>query len=737
MFNKKDKEYLQKNIEKKIDDLDKKVESVKANAQKTSSTNNTSKEANKNSYENLRASDPNSPIGKRLTELYKDKARQDDRDKLIAALEEKQTQGEATLAEKIELMNLNLQKSLPKDFVDGVRSMGDTMKKGASQMGAGMNVITQKLMMSNPLTAMLYQNRALFGAVGNIGVGALRMGWGALQGIGAGTGSMLRAAIGFGRKRKEANTSNDGGAEEGRAVRGSVLSGDETSEGVVEASEGTENLSKFSVDTENGESGFGSSTAKKISELHDLFFKEKTLKRQEEEEKKKQSILSKGLSGLGNTMKSVSEFTNIMMAKQKLILGAVILGGVAILGLAAWFKSGGMSKLLDGVMKKIGGAEVEKGIDNAENYLNEQRATVKERANELNEASSLLSGDTQNVFNIDESTLQGNPASREIQRDNIRIDNLKNMGLGENTAARLTALQKKGAMGLASGTATKTRFTNTVDLKLPYDTKVVSILSKRYGNTLKDDNPDLVEFQLVRVVSGNMVGLIFTHALKNSVTPGAKPKGTLIAKLAHGCVILGDVKAFLGIKDGVSIEEAIAGDMSANSLKEYNKQLTDGLGPVNSGLARRFAPEGHGNMDTEAMKEALLQNPNGVASRLTDTNTKNQGNVNSSYNSQSANGDTTWINETDNPITINKIPSSNLNQSNVNDNRVTPSNNGSRDIRNYDEWQREFGDVGRVENNNAQFTTAPVTYKGEINKDAATTAEVMNVEQFNAATSKF
>ena len=424
MFNKKDKEYLQKNIEKKIDDLDKKVESVKSSAQKQNSGGNSNNSygngGKKDPYEYLKASDPNSPIGKRLTEMYKDKQRQDDRDKLIAALEEKQTQGEATLAEKIELMNLNLQKSLPKDFVDGMKSMGDTMKKGASQMGAGMNVITQKLMMSNPLTAMLYQNRALFGAVGNIGIGALRMGWGALKGIGTGTGSMVKAASSvFSRRKKGANASGSSSDENGSTGTATV-GGDvtETSEGAITTDEQSENIANIenlgSDGSDNYREEINGTTAKRIAEIHELFFKKKKLQQQEDEEKKKQSILSKGLSGLGNTMKSVSGLVDTIMAKQKLILGAVLLGGVAILGIAAWFKSGGMGKLLNGLLQKF------TGEPNPEEY----KPTMKDSIN-----TSILKGEDYSKY-LDENASNFTGISKGLEVPITSSDGTPTLGAG-------------------------------------------------------------------------------------------------------------------------------------------------------------------------------------------------------------------------------------------------------------------------------------------------------------------
>ena len=103
-MNEKDREYLKNNIEKKLDNIDKKVSSPSTTA-------------------------------KTLKELYSEQSKE--RRKLIEDYKKQDDNGEATLAQKIELLKASIETSIPKDFKDGMKAMGNTMNKGANQALSG------------------------------------------------------------------------------------------------------------------------------------------------------------------------------------------------------------------------------------------------------------------------------------------------------------------------------------------------------------------------------------------------------------------------------------------------------------------------------------------------------------------------------------------------------------------------------------------------------------------------
>ena len=177
MLNDKDKEYLKQNVEKKIDNLDKKLDSKKSSA-------------------------TNPQKSKSLNELYKDK--KEDKDKLLEALQEREKKGENTLAQKIEMLNLTIKKSLPEEFKDGVKAMTTTMKQGGSQALKGVDSIITKIASVNPMLAMLYSGgKDISKAAWNITAGTAKMGFGLAKGIGQGTAGILKSAFNLFNRRKK------------------------------------------------------------------------------------------------------------------------------------------------------------------------------------------------------------------------------------------------------------------------------------------------------------------------------------------------------------------------------------------------------------------------------------------------------------------------------------------------------------------------------------------------------
>ena len=308
MLNDDDKRYLKNNIENRLDKLDAKVGKVEASSKRVSQPK------------------PDTEAGKKLADLLKQSQEKDDKEKLLEELKDRDTRGENTLAQKMELLSLTLKTAIPEDVQDALKDLNKTVKDGANQAGKGIAHLTQKVMMSNPLTAMLYQNRDLLKAGWDITAGTAKMGWGVAKGIGKGTMGILNSAANlFKKKEKPVEEEDEKPSEVGRVAV--------NSETEIEEETNTE-----------------LSTAQKITDLHEYFIKGKFLQKQEAEEKKRNSILAKGLNGLNESMKMIGGVAEMIMAKQKLILGTLLVGAVGVLALAGWFKNGGLTKAIKGIL---------------------------------------------------------------------------------------------------------------------------------------------------------------------------------------------------------------------------------------------------------------------------------------------------------------------------------------------------------------------------------------------------
>lgn len=313
MLNDDDKKYLKQIIEKRLSNIEKGIANFAAN--------NVSKPSELNQY------------SMRSLALDREQHAKEDRDVLIEKLQDLQDKGDATLAQKMELIRLSVDRAVPQDFKDGVAVMSATMKKGANQAMGGVNHLTGRLMYSNPITAMLWRNRDIAKAMWDVGAGTLKMGFGAVTGLARGAGGLVNSAINLAKKKTNKTNKN----EEVEENSEETIS-DTTSEQISKLSE--EEFEQEESDKEK------ETTAQRVLELHQYFLKGKFDKKQDTVEKSRNSILSSGLASLGKTMKAVGGFVELIQAKQKLILSGLLLGGLAILGLAAWFKSGGLEALL-------------------------------------------------------------------------------------------------------------------------------------------------------------------------------------------------------------------------------------------------------------------------------------------------------------------------------------------------------------------------------------------------------
>lgn len=247
-----------------------------------------------------------------------------EREDYIAILQKKNEQGEATLAQKFEMLKLSVENVVPEDLKDAFSSGKKAVKGGLNQAGRGLEHITGRIMETNPLTALLWQNRDLIKAGLDIGVGGIRAVGGVAKGAALGAAGLFNQALNMRKKQQ---------AEE------------------TEETEDDINISKFSP-------VFGASKEnpvaeileqkqdwqKQIDDIHKILIK------QNKEQNVSNKTLSEGLGGLGKTMTTIKGFVDLIQSKQKLILAGVLVGVAALVGLAMWFQNGGMSKLFDSLM---------------------------------------------------------------------------------------------------------------------------------------------------------------------------------------------------------------------------------------------------------------------------------------------------------------------------------------------------------------------------------------------------
>jgi hypothetical protein len=346
------------------------------------------KETIENAVENkLSEHEKKTESSKRLNELKYEKKEIEDRKKLIAELSERERKGQATIAERFEKLKLSVDTAIPKDFKDAWKTGTQGIQAGANQVGRGVGHLTARAMMSNPLTAFLYQNRDIAGAVGDIGVGTIKAGWGALKGIGHGALGIANSVKNLFGKNEEEETE-----EELNLPKPKFLGGESQTEKLVSEKSGWQ---------------------KQIQEMHKIMTKDLI-----KEQKSSNTVLSKGLKGLDEGMKAVKGFTDMIAAKQKLILGGIMLGAAAIIGLVAWFKSGGL-------MKALGAKEGTRdtNLSDTSNLADTQFKKLKEdRQNDINTAIN-KEGQTGNIEEVKKTI-----SAKDSNGKNIGIPTFLNSG---------------------------------------------------------------------------------------------------------------------------------------------------------------------------------------------------------------------------------------------------------------------------------------------------------------------
>lgn len=668
-MNEKDREYLKNNIEKKLDNIDKKVSSPSTTA-------------------------------KTLKELYSEQSKE--RRKLIEDYKKQDDNGEATLAQKIELLKASIETSIPKDFKDGMKAMGNTMKKGANQALSGASHLTGRVMGLTPLTALLWQNRDIAKAFWDMGVGGAKMGvglaQGAITGLTTGVKGLYQGAANLLKWNKKDKPKEEEPIPEQTEEKPVVLQEQEM---------------------QPEEDDYVLSTVEKISEIHEYLLKKRPSQEKENQnqEKSRHLILSKGLTGIGKTMKLVSGVIETIMAKQKLILGGVLIGAVGILTLVGWIKNGGLDRLFDKFKQSMASDEGKESRQKADAYLKSEYKKIEQEASATDKmVEDMNLQQSQNVFNVKETDFKGNSGEQKQAKRNAIIKNLSNVGITGEHASNLLTKHENGTLGLDSN-ARKLKNTKQISLILPFDTYINSY------HILSVDKTH-VDFQLSRGQGANMKVVFFTNAIKTSVNAGKKPRNTVIAKLDVNAVVFGDWYGFLGVEEGKTLKDTITEERAPEIAKKYNKIIEEPYHkPGFTDGAQKAIDTAVGvyrQLNTSQIKDAMRNKGKVPEKKKTTTSTPKPSSDNSSTTKQT---EGTNVTET-------KIPQNNVNQSNKVDKQV----------------KQQADQINKAQKANAQATTeekvaskaqdtSPNTLALNVNKSTPSQySEYFNTGQYYAAT---
>ena len=365
--------------------------------------------------------------------LSQDKKQEQQKKELLEELRELDKKGQATMAQKFELFKLSVKES------QDVQNAWNDTKKSAQQIGKGVSTINRKIMMSNPLTAMLYENRDLFGAAWDITSGTLKTGFN----IAKGAAGLLKAAT----KKKQEEAEQE---EELNLPKPKFDTPETQAEVILQEKEEWQ---------------------KKIDDIHNAVAKER------KEGSKATTILAQGLTGLNKTMKLVSEGVQFIGAKQKLILAAVGLGAMGILALVSWFKSGGFSKALDKVkddmLNSLSSEQGQKKRKEADDYvageLDKVKTDAAETQNMINDMNLSKEADfSKTSYLIDPKT---NKTANQLRAQDLS-NKLQSEGVSQKQANNIYNATAYGAMAARS---TKSSIGKTISFKLPFDTTVTQI----------------------------------------------------------------------------------------------------------------------------------------------------------------------------------------------------------------------------------------------------------------------
>lgn len=471
-------------------------------------------------------------------QLKWEETRKKDRDAYLAELQQRDKRGEATIAQKMEMLKLSVDKAIPEDLKNAAKSGGKTIANGANQMGAGLGHLNARLMMSNPLTAMLYQNRDIFSAIGDVGIGAAKVGWGATKGLAQGVAGLFNTAVNSFKKTKDEES-----VEEEQTSFFSPKPAKE-SKGLVE------DILESKQDWQ-----------KQIDDIH------KNITKQGKDEKKSNEFLAKGLAGLGETMTAIKAVTDVVQAKQKLIVLGVLAGVAAIAALAAWFQSGNLANLIKNALDNTLGKKVDQNVQNSQTKID----------NSINVANfGSLSGQTS--IQTANQGLQQDNTTKYQNGANFNFDDVVNPARSGKfaekqnlTDATMDLLKWSTYVNAGFNKTIKNYKNDKGDIKIAFPVKV-KMLDVRFSKNENTGASILIEKSEVtagkkeaaRFASGSMPRIIITNVTKLLIPKKVViPANTTLCHVGADYQILGDVSAFMR---GQKFEE-----YTNKNMKDYKK----------------------------------------------------------------------------------------------------------------------------------------------------------------------
>ena len=579
MLNNEDKKYLKENIERRLDKIEDRLDG---------SNKNVSEQSLKVLSEQEKAQKFREEISKKFNSLYKDQKTPDEKKDYKHNLQKLDDMGIATLAEKVELLKLQIKDSVPKEFTDAVKQSGKLAKQGANQALKGASNIVGKAMNLNPLTAMIWAQRGLVGDVANIGIGGVKAVAGGVGALAGGVGKLTSAALAMLPKPKIKQTNDE------------ETPTDETTN--EETGLFASNAKKVEEIEETEDGG-----AKQLSDLHKLFVKGDYLKKRDERDKESQNIMSKGLGVMAKGINGINTVVGGIMAKQKLILGALLVGALGILALVGWYKNGGMDSMMDKFKQSLASGRAPDAHDDALQVLQDKIKNLREASDSANQLNK-------NVEDIKVNTPQGSALHRaanvskqqsEInKRLNISGDlNLMN-AFGSSGTGYLGGQYLRGTL---EGAVSKK--TGITEVKFPFEVYLIN----KIQSTI---NPKHATIILARGKGKNTVNIGFTKALKVYFEPNGynviKPN-TKIAELDEGFAILGSRDLFYGFKEG---EHQYSETDIKNELKKNSKKLAE---DAQKAFDKHYQTPGIGN-DLGAV---LADQMAGVKTKITEEDVKN------------------------------------------------------------------------------------------------------------------
>lgn len=458
--------------------------------------------------------DKKTQASKRLDDLKYEKRSLEDRKKLLAELQTRDKKGENTIAQKFEMMKLAVDNVIPQDIKDAYKSSSKTIGNGASQVGQGISHLTERAMLSNPITAFLYNNRDILGAVGDIGIGTAKMGWGALKGIGHGALGLANSAINlFKPKQEDEDTEEE---TEKLNIKPPIFNGNDNNGGITK-------IAKQKADWQV-----------KIDKIHDVVTKLSI------GNTKSSSLLAKGLKGINDSMNAVKGFVDTIVAKQKLILGGVMLGAVAILGLAMWFQNGGLAKVLDPKNNPESSENRTNNTIDIGNISNLNPDSIIKLTNQMVQPGTTTSKTNQQQFKLDD-WLKGPIETRKLR---------KKYNLSGATSDLLGESIHLAHGGLNPNIKT---FHNEGNIKIAFPV-AIKMLDVRFDETAGQGASVLIEKaevtngnkERLRYATGTSPRLIITNVLKLLIPKKQviKPNTTLFV-VGNDYQIIGDLSAFM------------------------------------------------------------------------------------------------------------------------------------------------------------------------------------------------